>query len=57
MTKKELNMILKLINLHTTTREVGYYRTETKQINENGINALKKDIKELFEEGENNNGE
>lgn len=53
MTKLELKTILKLIDNHTVTEEVGYYCTKTKRMYERDIEQLKQDIKELFEEEEN----
>ena len=48
MTKTELKVILKLIDLHTIVREVGYYGTEERKITEIGIKRLKEDITELY---------
>ena len=48
MTKTELKMILKLIDLHTIVREIGYYGTEERKITEDGIKRLKEDITELY---------
>lgn len=53
MTKQEYKMILKLIDNHTVTVEVGYYCTKEMRMYERDIKALKQDIKDLFEEGEN----
>ena len=48
MTKTELKVILKLIDLHTIVREVGYYGTDERKITEKGIKQLKDDITELY---------
>lgn len=48
MTKTELKVILKLIDLHTIVRELGYYGTEERKITESGIKRLKDDITELY---------
>lgn len=48
MTKEELKVILKLIDLHTTVRKVGYYGAVERKLTANGIKRLKKDITELF---------
>lgn len=50
MTKSELKMILKLIDNHTSTKEVGYYQTEVKHMDERDIKRLKQDIEDLFGE-------
>lgn len=55
MKKQELNMILKLIDLHTSMHDGGYYGKDYPEITESGIKALKKDIRELFDKGENSN--
>lgn len=49
MTKQEYKMILKLIDNHTITREVGYYCTEEKYMDEKHIKQLKQDLKDIFE--------
>lgn len=46
MTKTELKVILKLIDLHTRTVS-GYY-SDSKRMDEDNINALKRDITELY---------
>ena len=48
MTKTELKVILKLIDLHTIVREIGYYGAEERKITEDGIKRLKEDITELY---------
>lgn len=54
MSKQEIAMILKLIDLHTTMHDGGYYGNDYPEIKESGIKALKKDIQELFDKGEDN---
>lgn len=49
MTKTELKMILKLIDLYTVEVE-HYYQCYDKRIS--NISGLKKDIEELFSKGE-----
>lgn len=56
MTKQELAVILKLIDLHTTMHDSGYYGNDYPEITSNGIKALKKDIQELFDEGQKKDG-
>ena len=51
MIKAELKMILKLIDNHTSTKEIGYYQTEVRHIDERNIKGLKQDIEDLFGEG------
>lgn len=52
MTKTELKMILKLIDIHTCRVSTGCQSYE-KQMTEIGIERLKKDIQEVFGKGEN----
>lgn len=49
MTKTELKMILKLIDLHTIEVEHSYQSYDTRISN---ISGLKRDIEELFGKGE-----
>lgn len=53
MTKQEYKMVLKLIDNHTVTEEVGYYCTKQKRMYERDIEQLKQDITDLFEEDTN----
>lgn len=43
-------MFLKLIDNHTSTKEVGYHQAEVKYMDERDIKRLKQDIEDLFEE-------
>lgn len=55
MNNTELKMILKLIDLHTEEYQPNYYNApKEKQIK--NIEALKQDIKDLFEQRSDNNG-
>lgn len=49
MTNQELKTIMKLIDLHITMHDGGYYGNDYPEITSNGIKALKRDIQELFE--------
>lgn len=48
MTEQEVKTILTIIDLCTQTKQSGYYSSETRYMDENNINKLKKSIREAF---------
>ena len=48
MTEQEVKTILTIIDLCTQTKQYGYYSLETRYMDENHINKLKKSINEVF---------